>query len=135
MGNPREKEHIEGIRRKKFSIGGPENPLIPDLHEAVKNLSAELYAKDVHFLMELIQAWVATSRHGQDMKHIVLGIFFPQNRCPTSRDVDQSLSFLHPSPNSCHSVFDLVIVHCRRLLSFPPSLSSSSSVSSIALSL
>ncbi|KAK2406056.1 ATP/DNA binding protein [Trifolium repens] len=31
------------------------NPLTEDLHHAVKNLSAELYAKDVHFLMELIQ--------------------------------------------------------------------------------
>ena len=49
------REHIEAIRKKKFSIGGEENPLTGDLHQAVKNLSAELYAKDVHFLMELIQ--------------------------------------------------------------------------------
>ncbi|KAM3752101.1 hypothetical protein ACB098_04G163600 [Castanea mollissima] len=49
------REHIEEIRRKKFSIGGEQNPLTEDLHQAVKNLSAELYAKDVHFLMELIQ--------------------------------------------------------------------------------
>ena len=49
------REHIEEIRRTKFSIGGDHNPLIEDLHQAVKNLSAELYAKDVHFLMELIQ--------------------------------------------------------------------------------
>ncbi|XP_034712061.1 uncharacterized protein LOC117934471 isoform X1 [Vitis riparia] len=49
------KEHIEEIRRTKFSIGGELNPLTEDLHQAVKNLSAELYAKDVHFLMELIQ--------------------------------------------------------------------------------
>ncbi|KAK4256884.1 hypothetical protein QN277_006549 [Acacia crassicarpa] len=55
MENPSPKEHIDKIRRNKFSIGGTENPLILDLHEAVKNLSAELYAKDVHFLMELIQ--------------------------------------------------------------------------------
>lgn len=48
-------EHIEEIRKTKFSIGGQENPLTEDLHQAVKNLSAELYAKDVHFLMELIQ--------------------------------------------------------------------------------
>ncbi|KAJ4890339.1 DNA binding [Raphanus sativus] len=48
-------QHIDRIRRTKFSIGGEENPLIEDLHQAVKNLSAELYAKDVHFLMELIQ--------------------------------------------------------------------------------
>ncbi|KAK7848826.1 hypothetical protein CFP56_004239 [Quercus suber] len=39
-------EHIEEIRRKKFSIGGEQNPLTEDLHQAVKNLSAELYAKD-----------------------------------------------------------------------------------------
>lgn len=51
--NPR--EHIEEIRRVKFSIGGKPNPVMEDLHQAVKNLSAELYAKDVHFLMELIQ--------------------------------------------------------------------------------
>ncbi|CAA3009531.1 Hypothetical predicted protein [Olea europaea subsp. europaea] len=54
METPR--EHIEKIRRNKFSIGADEaNPLTEDLHQAVKNLSAELYAKDVHFLMELIQ--------------------------------------------------------------------------------
>ncbi|CAK8560107.1 unnamed protein product [Lathyrus sativus] len=53
MASP--KEHIEEIRRTKFSIGGKPNPLTQDLHHAVKNLSAELYAKDVHFLMELIQ--------------------------------------------------------------------------------
>ncbi|CAH9137665.1 unnamed protein product [Cuscuta epithymum] len=49
------KGHIEEIRRCKFSIGGEPNPLTEDLHQAVKNLSAELYSKDVHFLMELIQ--------------------------------------------------------------------------------
>jgi sacsin len=49
------KEHIEEIRTTKFYIGGKSNPLTEDLHHAVKNLSAELYAKDVHFLMELIQ--------------------------------------------------------------------------------
>ncbi|XP_040986826.1 protein NO VEIN-like [Juglans microcarpa x Juglans regia] len=49
------REHIKDIRRTKFSIGGTLNPLTEDLHQAVKNLSAELYAKDVHFLMELIQ--------------------------------------------------------------------------------
>ncbi|KAL1217317.1 Protein NO VEIN [Cardamine amara subsp. amara] len=49
------KQHIDRIRRTKFSIGGADNPLTEDLHQAVKNLSAELYAKDVHFLMELIQ--------------------------------------------------------------------------------
>ncbi|CAJ2664762.1 unnamed protein product [Trifolium pratense] len=50
-----QKKHIEEIRRKKFSIGGNQNPLTEDLHHAVKNLSDELYTKDVHFLMELIQ--------------------------------------------------------------------------------
>ncbi|KOM58457.1 hypothetical protein LR48_Vigan11g149100 [Vigna angularis] len=49
------KEHIQKIRRTKFSIGGELNPLREDLHQATKNLSTELYAKDVHFLMELIQ--------------------------------------------------------------------------------
>jgi len=50
-----QKKHIEEIRRKKFSIGGNPNPLTEDLHQAVKNLSDELYTRDVHFLMELIQ--------------------------------------------------------------------------------
>ncbi|RZC54577.1 hypothetical protein C5167_013428 [Papaver somniferum] len=59
------KEHIEKIRRVKFSIGAKETnhltedssfcSVTEDLHQAVKNLSAELYAKDVHFLMEIIQ--------------------------------------------------------------------------------
>ncbi|KAF4379461.1 hypothetical protein G4B88_024446 [Cannabis sativa] len=50
------KFHIEEIRSKKFSIGKKDsNPLTQDLHHAVTSLSAELYTKDVHFLMELIQ--------------------------------------------------------------------------------
>ncbi|XVE56517.1 hypothetical protein DITRI_Ditri04bG0017000 [Diplodiscus trichospermus] len=49
------KEHIEDIRKTKYSIGGEPNPLVEDLHNSVSNLSAELYTKDVHFLMELIQ--------------------------------------------------------------------------------
>ncbi|GLT39951.1 hypothetical protein SLA2020_141160 [Shorea laevis] len=53
MATPR--DHVEHIRKTKFSIGGDPNPLTEDLHQAVKNLSAELYTKDVHFLMELIQ--------------------------------------------------------------------------------
>ncbi|XP_023758052.1 uncharacterized protein LOC111906533 [Lactuca sativa] len=53
--NAAAREHVDEIRRRKFSIGGEPNPLTEDLHQAVKNLSAELYAKDVHFLMELIQ--------------------------------------------------------------------------------
>lgn len=51
------RKHTENIRRTKFSIGGRKNPLMEDFHQAVKNLSAELYAKDVHFLMELIQVF------------------------------------------------------------------------------
>ena len=60
MAAPSPREHIEEIRRNKFSIGGEENPLTEDLHHAVRHLSAELYTKDVHFLMELIQVafWV-----------------------------------------------------------------------------
>ncbi|KAJ4766060.1 ATP/DNA binding protein [Rhynchospora pubera] len=61
-----EKRHIQTIRRAKFSITADDNssstsqlswsnPLTADLHQAVANLSAQLYAKDVHFLMELIQ--------------------------------------------------------------------------------
>jgi hypothetical protein len=51
-----EEKHIEEIRREKFSIGEKRaNPLTEYLHQAVKNLSAELYTSDVHFLMELIQ--------------------------------------------------------------------------------
>ncbi|XP_024171403.1 uncharacterized protein LOC112177337 [Rosa chinensis] len=49
------REHIEDIRKTKFSIGEKLNPLTEDLHQAVKNLSGELYSKDVHFFMELVQ--------------------------------------------------------------------------------
>ena len=50
------KLHIEDIRKRKFSIGESRpNPLTEDLQNAVANLSSELYTKDVHFLMELIQ--------------------------------------------------------------------------------
>ncbi|KAM5559542.1 hypothetical protein ABKV19_020949 [Rosa sericea] len=50
------KLHIEEIRTQKFSIGKKDsNPLTLDLHHAVTSLSAELYQKDIHFLMELIQ--------------------------------------------------------------------------------
>lgn len=56
MSTPR--NHIEEIRKTKFSIGGVVNPLTEDLHQAVRNLSAELYAKDAHFLMELIQVFI-----------------------------------------------------------------------------
>ncbi|CAN1189252.1 Protein NO VEIN [Linum perenne] len=53
MATPR--HHIQHLRRTRFSIGDKENPLAAMLDQAVKYLSAELYAKDVHFLMELIQ--------------------------------------------------------------------------------
>ncbi|XP_009342201.2 protein NO VEIN [Pyrus x bretschneideri] len=52
MATPR--EHIEEIR-KDFSIGEEKHRLTKGFHQAVKYLSAELYAKDVHFLMELLQ--------------------------------------------------------------------------------
>lgn len=62
MGNPGRGarfdaiQHIAEIRTKKFSIGKKvPNPLTLDLHHAVSSLSAELYQKDIHFLMELIQ--------------------------------------------------------------------------------
>ncbi|RXH95965.1 hypothetical protein DVH24_008465 [Malus domestica] len=56
MATPR--EHIEEIRKEKFSIGEEKlNPLTEDLHQAVKNLSLELYTKSVHFVMELIQGY------------------------------------------------------------------------------
>ncbi|KAJ6672190.1 ATP/DNA BINDING PROTEIN-RELATED [Salix viminalis] len=48
-------EHTERLRASTFSIGRERNPLAAMLDQAVKYLSAELYAKDVHFLMELIQ--------------------------------------------------------------------------------
>lgn len=50
------REHVERIRRERFYIGREErNPLADDIHQAVTYLSQELYSKDVHFLMELIQ--------------------------------------------------------------------------------
>ncbi|XP_065872779.1 uncharacterized protein [Euphorbia lathyris] len=49
------RDHIEHIRKTIFSIGGDVNPLASMLDNAVAYLSAELYTKDVHFLMELIQ--------------------------------------------------------------------------------
>uniref|UniRef100_A0A0E0MFS0 Sacsin/Nov domain-containing protein n=1 Tax=Oryza punctata TaxID=4537 RepID=A0A0E0MFS0_ORYPU len=50
------REHVERIRRERFFIGrGERNPLAEDMHQAVNYLSQEIYSKDVHFLMELIQ--------------------------------------------------------------------------------
>ncbi|CAL9136813.1 unnamed protein product [Musa textilis] len=53
------RDHIERIRRERYYIGREEkNPLAEDIHQAVNYLSEELYSKDVHFLMELIQVVV-----------------------------------------------------------------------------
>ncbi|GJN04791.1 hypothetical protein PR202_ga22364 [Eleusine coracana subsp. coracana] len=50
------REHVDKIRRERYFIGRDEqNPLAEDMHQAVNYLSQELYSKDVHFLMELIQ--------------------------------------------------------------------------------
>jgi sacsin len=50
------REHVEMIRRERYFIGrGEQNPLAEDMHQAVNYLSQELYSKDVHFLMELVQ--------------------------------------------------------------------------------
>ncbi|XP_078181578.1 uncharacterized protein LOC144575354 [Carex rostrata] len=55
-GNLSPREHVERIRCDRFFIGREEkNPLAEDMHQAVNYLSEELYSKDVHFLMELIQ--------------------------------------------------------------------------------
>ncbi|XBH71910.1 hypothetical protein VPH35_099304 [Triticum aestivum] len=48
--------HMERLRRERYYIGrGEQNPLVEDMHQAVNYLSQELYSKDVHFLMELVQ--------------------------------------------------------------------------------
>ena len=52
------REHVERIRWERYFIGREErNPLAEDMHQAVNYLSQELYSKDVHFLMELIQVY------------------------------------------------------------------------------
>ncbi|KAF7003885.1 LOW QUALITY PROTEIN: hypothetical protein CFC21_019161 [Triticum aestivum] len=49
------REHVERIRRDRYYIGrGEQNPLAEDMHQAVNYLQ-ELYSRDVHFLMELVQ--------------------------------------------------------------------------------
>ncbi|WVZ51580.1 hypothetical protein U9M48_002713 [Paspalum notatum var. saurae] len=54
--SPSPREHVERIRRERYFIGrGEQNQLAEDLHQAVNYLSQELYSKDVHFLMELVQ--------------------------------------------------------------------------------
>uniref|UniRef100_A0A0A9FZY6 Uncharacterized protein n=1 Tax=Arundo donax TaxID=35708 RepID=A0A0A9FZY6_ARUDO len=56
MPSPSPREHVERIRRERYFIGrGEQNPLAEDMHQAVNYLSQELYSKDVHFLMELVQ--------------------------------------------------------------------------------
>jgi hypothetical protein len=58
MSSPAEaaREHVEKIRRERYYIGrGEQNPLSEDMHQAVNYLSQELYSKDVHFLMEIVQ--------------------------------------------------------------------------------
>lgn len=56
--------HVERIRRERFYIGREErNPLAEDIHQAVSYLSEELYSKDVHFLMELIQVYTHPTTH------------------------------------------------------------------------
>lgn len=55
MATATAREHIEEIRKNRFWIGVGENPLSKTVCMSVKYLSAELYSKDVHFLMELIQ--------------------------------------------------------------------------------
>src|SRR3989442_1122678 len=53
--------HISHIRRDRFLIDDQsngllwQNPLSATLHRTIEHLSAGLYAKDVHFVFELIQ--------------------------------------------------------------------------------
>ncbi|AES74942.1 hypothetical protein MTR_6g015170 [Medicago truncatula] len=74
----KKKKHIEEIRRRKFSIGGKPNPLIEDLHQAVKNLSAELYTTDMlisswssfrHYLVYYLDLFGKKITYDQAMKH------------------------------------------------------------------
>ncbi|KAF0895037.1 hypothetical protein E2562_006755 [Oryza meyeriana var. granulata] len=54
------REHVERIRHERYYIGREEqNPLAEDVHQSVNYLSQELYSKDVHFLMELVQLFSA----------------------------------------------------------------------------
>ncbi|CAD6256966.1 unnamed protein product [Miscanthus lutarioriparius] len=50
------REHVERIRPERYFIGrGEQNPRAEDMHQVVNYLSQELYSKDVHFLMGLVQ--------------------------------------------------------------------------------
>lgn len=53
-------EHIRRIRNDKYwlddsSRRGEQNPLLKDLQQSINKLSRDLYRKDSHFLLELIQ--------------------------------------------------------------------------------
>ena len=53
-------EHIRRIRNEKYwlddsSRRGEQNPLLKDLQQSINKLSRDLYRKDSHFLLELIQ--------------------------------------------------------------------------------
>lgn len=53
---PTPREHVEKIRTEKFLIGSEKaHRILEEFHGTVELLSDELYAKDVHFFMELIQ--------------------------------------------------------------------------------
>ena len=52
--------HIARIRKEKFGLApdgsaAERNPLSDDLHGAIEQLSQELYSKETHFILELIQ--------------------------------------------------------------------------------
>lgn len=53
-------EHIRSIRNEKYWLDdstrrGEQNPLLKDLQQSINKLSRDLYRKDSHFLLELIQ--------------------------------------------------------------------------------
>lgn len=53
-------EHIKQIRKEKYWLDdsrhkGNQNPLLKDLQQSINKLSRDLYRKDSHFLLELIQ--------------------------------------------------------------------------------
>ena len=53
---PTPREHIEKIRNEKFLIGSEKaHRILEEFHGTVELLSDELYSKDVHFFMELVQ--------------------------------------------------------------------------------
>lgn len=58
LENPR--VHVERIRREIFGLASDgtlreRNPLAEKLQRAIEHLSQELYSKDIHFILELIQ--------------------------------------------------------------------------------